>query len=223
MSTASATIPADLRADVETLWNFHRIDDPLEPTDVAIGLGSHDPSVATYTAELYGAGLFPLIVFTGANAPTTIDRFPRGEAVHYREIALAAGVPDSAILIEPEATNTAENFKFSHRVLSERGHDVSSALIISRPYQQRRAYTTAKKLWPDVEFRCSAVQQSLDDYVTSIADPKRVIDMLVGDTQRLTLYAQAGYAIPVDIPSSVDTAYRRLIDAGYTSRLFSTS
>ena len=75
----------------------------------------------------------------------------------------------------------------------------------------------------DVEFRSSAVQQSLDDYVASIEDPKRVIDMLVGDTQRLTPYAQAGYAIPSEVPSHVDTAYRRLIDAGYTSRLIPTS
>lgn len=223
MSTQAASIPDNVRVDVETLWNFHRIDDTLRPVDIAIGLGSHDASIATYVADLYAERLFPLIVFTGANAPTTVERFPRGEAVHYREIALDAGVPDSAILIEPKATNTAENFEFTRELLDSRGYTVQSALIVSRPYQQRRAYTTAKKLWPSVEFLCSAVQQPLGEYVQSIGDPKRVIDMLVGDTQRLTVYAEAGYSIPQEIPEDVQAAYRRLVEAGYDSRVIPAS
>jgi uncharacterized SAM-binding protein YcdF (DUF218 family) len=213
---------AEFVSDVGVV-NVHRIDDSLRPVDVAIGLGSHDPSVAVYAAELYSQHLFPLIAFTGANAPTTVDRFPRGEAVHYREIAMDRGVPDSAILVEPKATNTAENFEFTRDLLREHGTEVRSALILSRPYQQRRAYTTAKKLWPEVDFLCSAIQQPLSDYVESIGDPKRVIDMLVGDTQRLTVYADAGYAIPQDIPADVEAAYNRLIAAGYDSRLIPTS
>jgi len=43
--------------------------------------------------------------------------------------------------------------------------------------------------------------------------------MLVGDTQRITLYAEHGYAIPQDIPPTVEAAYQRLIAAGYTKRL----
>ena len=222
MPAIQTAIPADLHADVETLWNYHRVDDELRPVDVAIGLGSHDPSVASYAAKLYAANLFPLVVFTGANAPTTIERFPRGEAVHYREIALAAGVPDEAILVEPKATNTAENFQFSRDLLKEQGKQVRTGLIVSRPYQQRRGCATAKKIWPDVTFLCSAIQQSLDDYVADIGDSKRVVDMLVGDTQRLTVYAEAGFAAPVKIPDQVLAAYERLVDAGYTSRLIPT-
>jgi len=45
--------------------------------------------------------------------------------------------------------------------------------------------------------------------------------MLVGDTQRITVYADAGYAIPQDVTGEVDSAYRRLVSAGYTSRLIS--
>lgn len=219
---SAAAIPSHLYADAETLWTYHRIDDPLRPVDVAIGLGSHDPSVATYAADLYARSLFPVVVFTGANAPTTVERFPRGEAVHYREIALEHGVPDGAILVERKATNTAENFEFSQQVLAEQGITVKTALIISRPYQQRRAFATAKKLWSDVDFFCSAVQQSLGEYVASIGDAKRVVDMLVGDTQRLTVYAQAGYAIAQEIPAEVQAAYERLVDAGFTSRLIPT-
>ena len=114
--------------------------------DIAIGLGSHDIGVAEHTADLYHQGMFPLIVFTGANAPTTIDLFPRGEAVHYAERAAELGVPRDAILTETRARNTGENFTRTKDLLHDQGIDAHSATIISRPYQQRRAYATARKL-----------------------------------------------------------------------------
>src|SRR3954453_20677614 len=117
MTNTAATIPAHLRDDVETLWAYHDMHHRLGRTDVGIGLGSHDPGVAMVAVELFHQGLFPRIVFTGANSPTTIDRFPRGEAVHYRDYALEHGVPAEAVLIETEATNTAENLTLTRQVL----------------------------------------------------------------------------------------------------------
>src|SRR6266536_1562686 len=156
----------------------------LHPCDVGIGLGSHDLGVAVVAVELFHRGLFPRIVFTGANAPTTIDRFPRGEAVHYREYAIEHGVPAEAVLIETQATNTAENLTLARNVLAQHGAHSCSVLLMSRPYQQRRAFATCKKVWPEVEVLCVSRPLSLDDYVVSIGDVNRVIDMLVGDTQR---------------------------------------
>lgn len=219
MTIRVQTIPHEIHPDVETLWNYHRIDDQLEPVDVAVGLGSHDPSVAIYTAELYAKGLFPLIVFTGANAPTTVARFPRGEAVHYREIALDHGVPDSAIVVEPNAKHTGQNIDLTRQLLDDRGFHPRSVLLIGRPYQQRRALATALKRWPGVEIRCSATAQTLDEYTASIGDTQRVVDMLVGDTQRITYYAEHGEAAPQDVPPEVHDAYERLVAAGFTSRL----
>src|SRR3954470_16354204 len=84
----------------------------------ASGLSSHDPGVAVIPPRLFHAGLFPPLIFTGANAPTTIERFPRGKAVHYREYAIENGVPDDATLVEGSATNTAENLDRSRRLLA---------------------------------------------------------------------------------------------------------
>jgi uncharacterized SAM-binding protein YcdF (DUF218 family) len=217
--TTSAIIPRDLRGDVQTLWEYHDMHHELRAVDVGIGLGSHDLGVATYTAELYHQGLFPRIVFTGANAPTTMERFPRGEAVHYREHATSLGVPDDVISVETQATNTSQNLTYSRAVLADAGVVPRSVLLISRPYQQRRAYATCRKVWPEVEVLCGSRPLPLDEYVETIGDVDRVINMLVGDTQRITAYAQRGFAIEQDIPADVHAAYRRLVDAGYTSRL----
>lgn len=212
-------LPETIRDDVQTLWDYHDMHHETRSSDVGIGLGSHDLGVATCAASLFLEGLFPLIVFTGANAPTTVERFPRGEAVHYHEHALSLGVPDSAILIEPRARNTGENVTFTRQLLADHGIRVSTAVLMSRPYQQRRAYATSRKLWPGLEVICASLPLQLDDYVASIGDPDRVVNMLVGDTQRITVYAEQGFAIPQDVPPAVQTAYERLVAAGYTSRL----
>ncbi|MEV6925380.1 YdcF family protein [Dactylosporangium sp. NPDC051485] len=218
-STAATTIPEEHRADVETLWEYHNMHHELRPCDVGIGLGSHDLGVAIIATDLYHRGMYPLLVFTGANAPTTIDRFPRGEAVHYAEYAIKNGVPTGAVLVEPGARNTQQNFELTRDLLDGRGITTRSAIVMSRPYQQRRAYATAKKLWPELDVICAPNPLDLDDYVRSIGDVSRVISMLVGDTQRIRVYAERGFAIPQNIPVPVEAAYGRLAEAGYDSRL----
>ncbi|WP_197319370.1 YdcF family protein [Saccharomonospora sp. NB11] len=214
-----STLPDPVRADAEVLWRYLVLDHAPRRSDVGIGLGSHDLGVAEHTATLYHAGRFPLVVFTGATAPTTVRRFPRGEAVHYRERALELGVPDDVMLVEPHARNTGENITLTRDLLAQRGIAVHTATLVCKPYQQRRAYATCRKLWPELDVRCSGSHTSLTDYLATIDDPERVVHMLVGETQRVALYPGRGFSIAQDMPQEVDLACRRLIDAGYTARL----
>jgi uncharacterized SAM-binding protein YcdF (DUF218 family) len=215
----SSLVPEALRADVETLWDYNNMHHELRPVDVGIGLGSHDLGVAIHTTDLYHRGIFPRVVFTGANAPTTVDRFPLGEAIHYHEYAVAHGVPDQAILVESTATNTSENIERTRKLLLDSCIDVKSMILVSRPYQQRRAYATAKKIWPEVDAVCTSLPLSIDEYVKSIGDSAHVISMIVGDTQRLAVYADKGFSIPQQIPENVQESYHRLVSAGFVSRL----
>lgn len=194
----------------------------LRPCSVAIGLGSHDLGVADTAVDLYKRGMAPLLLFTGATSPTTRERMPRGEAVHYQERALELGVPSAAVFVEPRARNTGENIRFSREVLAESGIEVSSVLLISKPYEERRAYATARKLWPDVEIVSASTPMTMDDYVDSIGDARLVIDMLVGALQRLMIYPEQGFMISQLVPADVSEAYERLCQAGFTSRLLTT-
>ncbi|HEY3514622.1 MAG TPA: YdcF family protein [Kribbella sp.] len=215
----AARIPGEHLAAAQILWDYHDLHHDLRPVDVGIGLGSHDLGVATYSAQLYHRGLFPKILFTGANAPTTIERFPRGEAIHYTEHALELGVPAGDIIIEPKATNTGENIELARSALAEQGLFPRTVMLISRPYQQRRAYATCRKLWPDTEPICASQPLPLEQYVASIGDADRVLNMLVGDTQRIDVFAEKGFAIPQPVPAAVRAAYAGLVEAGYTRRL----
>jgi uncharacterized SAM-binding protein YcdF (DUF218 family) len=207
-------------ADAKTLWDFHHLHHQPRRTDVGIGLGSHDIGVATHTANLYHQGMFPLIVFTGANAATTIDRFPRGEATHYREHALKLGVPDDAILIETEARSTVDNITHTRQLLADRGVHVESVTLISRPYQQRRAYNITRKHWPDVEVICSVQDVDLGDYLDQIGDTDLVINTIVGDTQRLTLEVSHNQ-LQQQAEQPPYAQYERLVHAGYSRRIIS--
>jgi uncharacterized SAM-binding protein YcdF (DUF218 family) len=163
----------------------------------------------------------PLIVFTGATSRTTRERMPRGEAEHYRDRAVELGVPADAILVEPKARNTGENIRFSRTLLEERRIPVSSVLLVSKPYEERRAYATARKLWPDVEWVSASTPMTLPEYVDSIQDARLVIDMLVGAQQRLMVYPRQGFMIEQETPDDVAAAYERLRAKGFTSRLVS--
>ncbi|MFI9027236.1 YdcF family protein [Streptomyces sp. NPDC053560] len=209
-------------ADARRLWDYHQMGHTVRPCSVAVGLGSHDLGVADTAVDLYRRDMAPLLVFTGATSPTTRERMPRGEAVHYRERALELGVPSSAVLVEPHARNTGENIRFSREVLEEAGVDVSSMLLISKPYEERRAYATARKLWPEVEIVSASTPMSLSEYVDSIQDDRLVIDMLVGALQRLLIYPEQGFMISQQVPKDVQEAYERLCHEGFTSRLVRT-
>ncbi|MBB6119483.1 YdcF family protein [Nocardiopsis algeriensis] len=206
----------------ELIWDFHQTHHRIQPCDAAIALGCNDLGVADHASELYHAGLFPTLVLTGGNSPATAEVFPRGEAVHFRERALELGVPDSAILLEPRAANTGQNITFSRQVLAEAGIDPSAVLLVSMPYMERRAFATTRKLWPEVEAVCTSAPLHLDEYVKNIGDADLVIDMMVGDLQRVMEYPRRGFAIEQEVPPQVREAYTSLIAAGFDSRLIQT-
>lgn len=210
------------RADARAIWDFHQMGHELKPCSAAITLGSLDLGVATTTADLYHAGMFPTVVFTGDTSTATQARFPRGEATHYREHALSLGVPDQAILLEPKATNTGQNIGFSREVLENTGIRVTTLLLISMPYMQRRAYATCRKLWPEVEPICVSQPLPYDEYVKTHDDEKQLIDMLMGDMERVMEYPKRGFAIEQHIPERVRDAFERLRARGYDSWLLPT-
>lgn len=65
--------------------------------------------------DLYRRGAAPLLVLSGGGAG------PIAEAETMRDLALAAGVAESALLCEPHSRNTVENAVNTARLLRERG------------------------------------------------------------------------------------------------------
>jgi uncharacterized SAM-binding protein YcdF (DUF218 family) len=72
---------------------------------------------------LFRQGAAPLLVLSGGGA----GRVPEAEIM--RHIALAAGVPEAALLVEPRSRNTLENARETARLLTARG--LRSILLVS--------------------------------------------------------------------------------------------
>ncbi|MDT8916020.1 YdcF family protein [Amycolatopsis sp. PS_44_ISF1] len=206
-------------ADAELIWHYHHLGHDLLPCSAALVLGGNDILVASYAAELYHRGLFPMMVITGATSPATEHLYPRGEAVHFMEIALQLDVPAEAILVEPNARNTGQNFTFSRQVFEHAGITPTSLLLIAMPYMERRAYATCLKQWPEVEPRCSSAPVTLREYVTMMGSAVEVVEMMVGDLQRIIEYPQLGFAIGQNVPQVVLAAFNRLLARGFTRLL----
>ncbi|MGC0315253.1 YdcF family protein [Kitasatospora acidiphila] len=219
MTDVQSGITGDQRHDAQTLWDYHHLHHPLRPCDAAIGLGGHDLGVAACAAELYHRGLFPVLVFSGGRSRVHPERLPRGEAVRFRERALELGVPEDVILVEPDATNTGENISLSRAVLASAGIAVRSVLLITVPPVERRAFATCRRQWPGVEVVCASAPGELGEYMRAIGDEKDVLDMLVGELQRVVEYPRRGFAIAQPVPDDVRAAYERLRSAGFDSRL----
>ncbi|WP_438490254.1 YdcF family protein [Streptomyces sp. S186] len=219
MTDNQRAITDDQRQQAKLIWDYHQMQHEVRPVDAAIGLGSHDLGVPAFCAELYRAGLFPTLVFTGGPNPTAPERFPRGEAVHFREHVIELGVPAEAILLEPKARNTGQNLTLSRDVLAAAGIVPKTVLLASMPYMERRAFAAARKVWPEVEVVCASAPLEFDDYLKTIGDDKHVVDQLVGDLQRVIEYPKLGFAIEQDVPEDVHGAYESLIRDGFTSRL----
>lgn len=210
-----------VRDAAEKLWAYHQLGAEVRPADFALGLGSHDLVVADACVELYERQLAPLIVFSGANSPTTKNVFPDGEAVAYQQRAIELGVPPGKILVEPLARNTGENISRTKALIEGQGLYPSTVILVTKPYMQRRAYATCRKVWPELEVVCFSKPMDFDEYLNSIRDSKLVVDMLVGDLQRIKLYAEKGFAIDQEIPVDVQQSFEYLVAAGFTSRLVS--
>ena len=203
----------------KTLWDYHFLRHDLAPSDIILVLCSNDLRVADHAAEVYGRGLAPLVVFSGGIAHQNdllATGWDRPEARVLAERAVARGLPGDKIILEEKATNTGENFSLTAGLLAARGINFSSAILVQKPFMLRRAYATGLKRWPDKKLKITGQDVSLENYLSASGkSPDDIINIIVGDTQRMRLYAERGYQVPQDIPADVWDAYERLVAAGY--------
>ena len=206
-------------AAARTVWDYHHVGHALAAADCIVVLGSHDTRVAERGADVFLAGWAPLIVFTGALGSLTSELWDRPEAEIFADVAAARGVPRARILIEPRATNTGENVRFTRALLAERGFLPRRVIAVQKPYMERRTLATFRSLWPELDVIVTSPQLSFDEYPGGEITRDDVIHIMTGDLQRLIVYAEKRWSAPQEIPPAVRAAFERLVAAGYTRRL----
>ena len=195
----------------------------IEPADAILVLCSHDKKVAERGAELFLGGWAPLLIFSGGLGSITRDIWTEPEADQFAKIAIAMGVSKERVLIENRSTNTGENILFTKQLLIARNIDPQKFILVQKPYMERRSFATFKKVWPEKDVRVTSPQVSFDEYLESYSAKELsaddVISIMVGDLQRIKIYAAEGFQIHQEIPDDIWSAYEELVRSGYNQRL----
>jgi len=123
--------------------------DRAQRADAIIVLGSAvwaneraSPALAArirHGIELYRAGYAPNLILSGG-----VGNNPPSEAEAMKQIALAAGVPESALVLEDQSHSTEENLANAKSIMTARGW--KTALLVSAPYHLLRAEIIAQDL-----------------------------------------------------------------------------
>ena len=208
---------------LQVIWDYLGMHQTPEQADVIVGFGNFNTNIARRAAELYRQGLATVVLFTGGLGRNTEGLLPEPEAVRFARVAMECGVPEKAILLEPESTNTAENILFTRRLLEERGIAHERILGVHQPFMERRITAAMGVYWPEQAFRVTSPQVSISDY---LADAKKqgvtenaAVSVIVGDFQRMDLYAKKGYQTPQYIPPEAWEAFHKLVAMGFDKQL----
>ena len=208
-----------VRELAEKVWHYHQLRQALSPADVILVLCSHDTAVGERGAQLFLDGWAPLLIFSGGLGTITRHLWNEPEADQFARIAVAMGVPPERILIENRSTNTGENVLFTRQLLDDRQLSPQRFILVQKPYMERRSYATFKQRWPEKDVVVTSPQVSFDEYVNRYSNKALssddVVAIMVGDLQRIRVYAERGFQIPQDVPDDVWQAFEELVRAGY--------
>ena len=197
---------------IETLWDYMQLKQELTPADCLFVMCSNDLRVAEYAAKLYQQKLAPLLVFSGGEGRFTDGLFDRSEAETFAEIAKLAGVPNEAILIETQSSNSGENVRFTEQLLIEKEVNCESLILVQKPFMERRAIATFEKQWqsPYSRLQVTSTAHPFFEYINEEISLMMVLEALMEDFSRVKTYPEKGFQTKQEIPAHVESSYQAL-------------
>ncbi len=198
---------------IQILWDYMKMNHKIRNADCIIGLGTIDINVANVASELYLKGYANKLIFSGGLGKITRKLWNETEAEKFAKIAIQRGVPSNNIYLEKESTNTGDNFRFSKKLIENLKLDIKSCIIVCKPYDEKRAYATFKKIMPEYDGIVYSENISCEEYYQKYGN--EWVHVLVGDIQRMKIFYEKGWQIKMDIPQNVWKAYETLVRKGY--------
>jgi uncharacterized SAM-binding protein YcdF (DUF218 family) len=216
---ATTEVNAEVRSLAKAIWRYNAVREPLKKSDCIMLLGNHDSRTAEYAAKMYLDGWANWLVLSGGLSSFTATIYDKAEALVFREIAVAAGVPLNRIIVEDQSTNTGENFRFTAELLKKLQLNFQSFIFVQKPNMLRRVRATAMKLWPEKSFLTSSHDLEYEHAPHHPITEEMLVHEIVGDLQRVKLYPERGFQAPQEIPPEVWAAFERLVELGFTGNL----
>jgi uncharacterized SAM-binding protein YcdF (DUF218 family)/glycosyltransferase involved in cell wall biosynthesis len=121
----------------------------------------------SHAIDLYRSGYAPRIILSSGYT------YFFKEAEVMKRLAMAEGVPESALILEERSANTVDYVRNAAGIL--RQHGWSRVLVVSSPYHGRRIRMTFQKHAPDIRARITPIANSLFfDHAAFDAKGKRI-------------------------------------------------
>ena len=208
---------------LQVIWDYLGMHQAPQKADCIVGFGNFNDNIARRAAELYHAGFASKVLFTGGLGRNTDGLFREPEAVRFAKVAIECGVPEEAVILEDKSTNTKENIEFTREKLQSLGLPHGKLLGVHQPFMERRIKAAFGVYWPEAELIVTSPQVTIEEY---LRDAERqgithnaAISVIVGDFQRMDLYAKLGYQLPQEIPDEAWEAFHALVALGYDKQL----
>ncbi len=210
--------------DLEIIWDYLnlKVKLPKKADVIIVGGEGNLIDAAIRASELYKKKIAPLIIFSGFANPYLHGKQPEAEILS--KVAIRNGVPKTAIILEPKATNTAENITNSVIILKKHNIQPKNVILVHKPYMTRRFLATAQAYWPKPQpnlFSTSIETNIFDFYkLNQKIDGKnnKMIELMLGDYERTKTYPQYGWMTKQPIYKKVEKAYQRLINSGLSAK-----
>ena len=208
---------------LQVIWDYLCLHQSPQKADVIVGFGNFNTDIARRAAELYHQGFAPKILFTGGLGRNTEGLLPEPEAVRFAKVAMECGVPECDIILEDKSTNTKENILFTKQLLEELELPHGHILGVHQPFMERRIASAMGVYWPEQSFSVTCPQVTISEYLRRAREQgiseNASVSVIVGDFQRIELYAKLGYQLPQEIPDNAWDAFHALVAMGYDKQL----
>lgn len=216
----------ELMKDIQILWDYLCLNTKPKKSECIIGLGSILTLIPKKCAELYKKELGDYIIFSGNCGKGTKGIISMTEAERFKKIAMEEDVPESKIFVEPNATNTYENYKYIKKVLESNNVNPNSFLIVGKPYQERRALLIANIELIDKKYEVASFNMTLNDYLDYVKkdefmNVEDVIDEMVGEISLIMKAPKYGMQSEEQIPTKVIKSYNNIVASGYNKYCYS--
>ncbi len=197
----------EIEPNLKLILDFLIETTPIEQLPVSDGIfvfGHIDPRLVKHVAKLWNMKKAPKIILTGKGRRDLPEGF-ESESEYYASILKQSGVPDSAIILEKQSTNSLENVLIGIKVAKENGLNPKTLIACAMPPLLRRAIATLNQQFPDVSVFGSAFVFPFEEYII-----EKRIKRILAEFDRFEAYAEKGDIVPINVPSDVVKAVEEI-------------
>jgi uncharacterized SAM-binding protein YcdF (DUF218 family) len=197
------------------IWNFGCLGVDPKRANIMIIFGCHNLRLAERAAQLYNQGFAPRILVSGGWGAITRSIWLMPEARMFQTRLVELGVPANSILLEEQASTVRENILFSQQIMQAHDINPSHILCVTQPFAERRVLSACQKAWNQAEITVTSPQIAFEDYPNEFITYSDLLSLLAGEIQRLQLFIDQCWIVPLIIPEEVLEASNILFSLGY--------